>query len=158
MTTDLTASAANHVPVLVAEDDEIDALLLRRAFQKAGLPNDLVIVHDGQEAIEYLNGDAPYTDRSRHPLPGLLLLDLKMPRMTGFDALAWLSEKPQFKDLPKIILSSSSHESDVERARQMGASDYRIKPHGFDQLVQIVLELHARWLCQAESSKSGNPT
>jgi CheY-like chemotaxis protein len=127
--------------VLAAEDEESDAALLQLAFRRAGSPGNLVVVRDGQEAIEYLNGDGRYADRAMYPLPSLLLLDLKMPRMTGFDVLAWLKENPQFKDLPVVVLSSSSHESDIERARQMGAWDYQVKPHGMPQFLQLIKHL-----------------
>jgi CheY-like chemotaxis protein len=82
----------NHsfLPVLVAEDEESDAVILRLAFQKAHVPHPLVIVHDGQEAVDYLLGKGHYADRILHPIPALILLDLKMPRMSGFDVLAWL--------------------------------------------------------------------
>jgi CheY-like chemotaxis protein len=130
-------------PVLAAEDEESDAVLLQLAFGKAGSPQNLVIVRDGQEAIDYLSGEGLYADRALHPLPSLFLLDLKMPRMTGFDVLAWLKENPQFKDLPVIVLSSSSHESDMRRARQLGAWDYHVKPHSLTQFVQLIRQLTA---------------
>lgn len=142
----------NVAPVLAAEDEETDAFLLRQAFRKAGVPNDLIIARDGQDAVGYLNGDPPYADRSQHPLPCLLLLDLRMPRMDGFDVLAWLSERPQFKNLPVVVLSSSSHESDIEKAREMGAWDYQIKPHSMEQLVQLTNELSARWLSSEQAT------
>jgi CheY-like chemotaxis protein len=127
--------------VLAADDEESDALLLQLAFGKVASPNKLVVVRDGQEIIEYLNGYPPYADRDLYPLPSLLLLDLKMPRMTGFDVLAWLGEHPQFKELPAVVLSSSSHESGIEKARQLGACDYHIKPHGMPQFVQLIKRL-----------------
>ena len=133
-------------PVLVAEDEPTDALILRIAFEQAGIPRSLVVVRDGEEAVNYLCGNPPYTDRSVHPLPALILLDLKMPRMTGFDVLAWLASRPDFKHLPAIVFSSSSEEQDVLRARQMGARDYFIKPHSISDYVKIVHTIHARWL------------
>lgn len=133
-------------PVLVAEDEPTDALILRVAFEQAGIPRSLVVVRDGEEAVNYLCGNPPYTDRSVHPLPALILLDLKMPRMTGFDVLAWLASRPDFKHLPAIVFSSSSEEQDVSRARQMGARDYFIKPHSISDYVKIVHTIHTRWL------------
>jgi CheY-like chemotaxis protein len=135
-----------HAPILAAEDEETDALLLAMAFKKAGLPNALVIVRDGQEAVDYLAGQPPYADRSRHPLPGLLLLDLKMPRMNGFEVLEWLAARPDFKDLPVVVLSSSAYESDVAKALGMGAREYRVKPHDYKQLTGLLLEVMARWM------------
>jgi CheY-like chemotaxis protein len=138
-------------PVLAAEDEETDAALLQLAFGRAGYAHTLVVVRDGQEAVEYLNGDGRYADRNLYPLPSLFLLDLKMPRMTGFDVLAWLKENPQFKDLPVVVLSSSSHESDIDRARQLGAWDYHIKPHGMTQFVQLIKQLTDGSLSEAMS-------
>jgi CheY-like chemotaxis protein len=138
-----TASAR---PVLAAEDDEGDAMLLLLAFRRAGIPHPLIVVHDGQEAVDYLNGTAPYADRAMHPLPALLLLDLKMPRLNGFDVLAWWSARPDLCDLPVVVLSSSSHPSDMAKAREMGAREYIVKPHGFAQLSKLLQELCQRWL------------
>ncbi|HTA31270.1 MAG TPA: response regulator [Candidatus Cybelea sp.] len=129
--------------MLAAEDEESDAVLLQLAFSRAGLSNLLVIVQDGQEVIEYLSRYLPSARSDSDPLPSLLLLDLKMPRMTGFDVLTWLRDKPQFKDLPVVVLSSSSHESDIQRARELGAWDYHIKPHGLHQFVQLIKQLTA---------------
>jgi CheY-like chemotaxis protein len=133
-------------PVLSAEDEESDAIILRLAFVKAKLPHPLVIVSDGQGAINYLSGNGHYADRSIHPLPALILLDLKMPRMNGFDVLIWLAARPEFKDLPSVMLSSSSDESDIKKARQLGARDYFIKPHGLSELVKIAQQIEKSWL------------
>jgi CheY-like chemotaxis protein len=135
-----------HPSVLVAEDEETDVLILRLGFEKAGLPNPLIAVRDGQEALDYLDGNGPYADRSRHPLPALLLLDLKMPRLTGFDVLAWLATRPDFKHLPAVVLSSSSDDSDIQEALRLGARDYFVKPHSLAELVKIIRTLPARWL------------
>jgi len=137
----------SHSPaVLVAEDEPTDALILRMAFEQARIPLSLVVVRDGEEAVDYLCGNPPYTDRSVHPIPALLLLDLKMPRMTGFDVLAWLASRPDFKHLPAVVFSSSSEEQDVSRARQMGARDYLIKPNSISDYVKIVQTINTRWL------------
>jgi CheY-like chemotaxis protein len=133
-------------PVLAAEDDEGDAMLLRLAFKRACIPHSLIVVHDGQEAIDYLNGHPPYEDRVIYPPPALLLLDLKMPRLNGFDVLTWWAEHPELRDLPVVVLSSSSHETDIDRARKMGAREYIVKPHGFAQLTKLMEELCQRWL------------
>jgi CheY-like chemotaxis protein len=93
-------------PILAAEDEESDRLILELVFEKAQLPHPLVIVGDGQEAVDYLSGRGRFADRLAHPLPGLLILDLKMPRMNGFDVLDWLATQPKFKELPTVVLSA----------------------------------------------------
>lgn len=149
---------AKQAPILVADDDDNDVFFLRRAVAKAGLANQLLVTHDGQETIDYLGGAAPFNDRARYPMPGLLLLDLKMPRLDGFDVLAWLSTRPDLKDLPVIVLSSSSHEADMIKARQLGADDYQVKPPDFMTLVQLLRELHARWLgASSKPNSSAQP-
>jgi CheY-like chemotaxis protein len=133
-------------PVLAAEDDEGDGMLLRLAFKRAGISHPLIVVRDGQEAIDYLNGQPPYDDRVAYPLPALFLLDLKMPRLNGFDVLTWWATRPEFSNLPVVVLSSSSHETDIDNARKMGAREFIIKPHGFTQLTKLLQELSGRWL------------
>src|SRR5262245_26088323 len=121
-------------PILVAEDEETDALILRMAAKQAGLANPLVVVHDGSDVVTYLEGAGQYADRALHPLPALLILDLKMPRMTGFDVLSWLGTHPHFKRLPAVVLSSSCQDSDVAKARDLGAREYHVKPHHLGEL------------------------
>jgi CheY-like chemotaxis protein len=134
------------LPILAAEDEESDAFILRLAFERAGLPNPLIIVRDGQEAVNYLSGSPPYADRFAHPLPAVVMLDLKMPRRTGFDVLAWMAERPELKSLRAVILSSSSAEADIQKARGLGALDYFIKPHSLPELVSIILKVKAQCL------------
>ena len=134
--------------VLVADDDENDFIILRRAFQKAGLTHRLIHVLDGEAAIDYLSGKAPYADRVRYPAPSLLLLDLKMPRVNGFDVLAWLQSRSDLHALNVIVLSASQLEADKNQATQLGADDYRTKPHDFDELVRMARELDERWTSQ----------
>jgi CheY-like chemotaxis protein len=141
----------NHAPILLAEDDENDVFLLQLAFQKAAVSHPLIVARDGQEAVDYLKGESPYGDRARYPAPALLLLDLKMPRMDGFEVLAWLDQQPELKGVPVVVLTSSAFEFDVQKARQLGAADYRVKPPQFENLLQIVHELKGRWLAETNS-------
>jgi CheY-like chemotaxis protein len=137
---------AEQSAILLAEDDENDVFLVRRALEKAGLSNPLIVARDGQEAVDYLSSDACKQGGAGQSLPGLLLLDLKMPRLNGIDVLAWLSNRPELSELPVVVLSSSCHEQDREDARRLGADDYRVKPSDFPALVSLLKELHARWL------------
>src|ERR1043166_5084095 len=132
--------------ILVAEDDENDVFFWRRALKRLGLPNELIVVADGQQLVDYLSAKGIYAARSAYPLPGLLLLDLKMPRKGGFEVLAWLKSRPDLAELPVVILSSSAQESDIKKARELGADGYQVKPQNSEDLVEIVRQLHARWL------------
>jgi CheY-like chemotaxis protein len=132
--------------ILVADDDENDLVLLRRAFHTARIFNPVVVVHNGQEAIHYLSGESIYGDREKHPWPALVLLDLKMPLIDGFEVLAWWQNCPARADLPIVVMSTSNHELDIQRAMTLGASAYHTKPSDFQCLVGLVQELRDRWL------------
>ena len=136
----------NDVVILVAEDDENDIFLMQKAFERAGVPNPVQIVRNGQEAIDYLSGVGPFGQRDKHPLPGLVLLDLKMPWMDGFDVLKWLRGRAQFNMLPVVVLTSSKLQADVDQSRQLGVYDYRVKPHAFSDLVRLVDDVRKCWL------------
>jgi CheY-like chemotaxis protein len=132
--------------VLIAEDDASDVFLLKRAFVLAEVPATLHFVSDGQEAIDYLEGDAAYQDRAAYPLPDLLLLDLKMPRLNGFDVLAWLRRQPGLKRLLVTVLTSSDQPDDINRAYDLGANSYLLKPHSSSDLSQLVAQVKRYWL------------
>jgi CheY-like chemotaxis protein len=140
----------NHGTILLAEDDENDILLFRRAFAKASVPNPVIVVKDGEGAIEYLSGAGVYSDRNRYPFPSLLITDLKMPRLTGFDVLAWLRNQAKPLDLKTIVLTSSVDEADKRRAFDLGARAYLVKPVGHDGLVELALQIKDRWLAAAQ--------
>jgi CheY-like chemotaxis protein len=144
LSTDLTQSVA--LPILLAEDDENDVFFMERAVEKAGISNRLIVARDGVEAVEYLKGEGAYADREIHPLPGIILLDLKMPRMNGFDVLTWLQSRSELSMIPVVVLSSSELGSDIIRANSLGAKEYRVKPSGTEELKRMVEEWHARWL------------
>jgi len=144
------------MPVLLAEDEAPDVYLMERAFRLAEVPNALMSVPNGQEAIWYLEGEGPYTDRSEHPEPCLMLLDLKMPLVDGFEVLKWIGEQKKLRDrLPVIVLSSSDHEVDVRKAFELGAHEYLVKPSEFEKLVAMVRDLKQGWL---EPIRQGQPT
>jgi len=136
--------------ILLVEDDENDAMLLRMAFEKNGIANPVQWVKDGLEAVSYLNGDGIYADRTKFPFPEVLLVDLKMPRMTGLELLKWISEHPQFKIIPTIVMTSSRQELDIEHAYQLGANTYMTKPISFDELAKMVKLTHEYWAMSAK--------
>lgn len=127
--------------ILIAEDDENDVFLIKRAFSQAQFDNPLQVVQNGEEAIAYLKGDPPFQDREKYPTPALLLLDLKMPRKDGFDVLTWVREHPEFNSLSIVVLTSSQESRDVNRAYALGASSYLVKPANFISLVDMMNRL-----------------
>src|SRR5207247_353014 len=120
--------------ILLVEDDPNDVLLMQRAFRKANLTNPLHVARDGQEAIEYLAHQGNFADVRRYPPPTLMLLDLKMPRKNGFETLEWLRQQPGLKRMVVIVLSSSSELADINRAYDLGANSYLVKPADFQRL------------------------
>jgi DNA-binding response OmpR family regulator len=141
-------------PVLQVEDEETDVFFLEKAFAKAEAGTTLVSVSDGQDGIAYLKGDGIYADRQNYPEPCLLLLDLNLPRVSGFEVLEWIQQQPQWRDsLPVIVLTSSGQESDRRRAFELGAHEYLIKPSQFEQLVTLVKDLKRRWLDPVAGSR-----
>jgi CheY-like chemotaxis protein len=142
-------------PILVAEDEESDRMILKLAFQRANLSHQLIILRDGQEAVDYLCGNGRFADRAAHPLPALVVLDLKMPRMNGFDVLAWLVQQPNLKQIPAVVLSSSADELDMKKALAFGAREYFVKPHTLDDLIKIAHQMKARWLTIASPDTRG---
>jgi len=139
---------ASSAVILLAEDDENDVFLMRRAFKKAGVTNQLLVVRNGKEAIDYLSGQPPFANPATNPRPGLLMLDLKMPLLNGFDVLLWLQKQPNLSQIPVLVFSSSDQEVDRQRVQQLGARDYMVKPHDFRELVKIIGELHSRWFVE----------
>ena len=132
--------------ILLVEDDMDDALLLRRAFAKAGILNTIAHIEDGDTAVAYLDGAGKYADRDRHPLPCLILLDLKLPRRAGLEVLAWMRAQPGLKRIPVVVLTSSQQSSDINRAYDLGANSYLVKPVGFDTLLEMARALSLYWL------------
>jgi len=136
----------NRPTILHIEDDPNDVLLLEHACRKASVSCDIRRVADGDEAIAYLRGIDGFADREKFPLPRLILLDLKMPRLNGFDVLEWLGKHDKFRTVPVVVLSSSNHDADLKRAYELGVNSYLIKPVSFDSLVEIVKAIHDYWL------------
>jgi CheY-like chemotaxis protein len=132
--------------ILLVEDDPDDVLLLRRAFRKASIANSLQVLGDGDAAVHYLNGEGAYANRERYPLPVLMLLDLKLPRRSGHEVLEWLQQQPRLKRLPVVVLTSSQENLDIERAYDLGANSYLVKPVGFDALIEMVKNLNIYWM------------
>ena len=140
----------NQLMILLAEDDGNDVFLLRHTFKGAGLAHAIVDVPDGQVAVDYLSAEPPYSDRLQYPLPNLVLLDLKMPRMSGFDVLSWLRSQPAFSKLPVVVWSNSVLEEDKQRVLNLGANAYFSKPSRSEEWSKFAYELDAKWIQNSE--------
>ncbi len=124
--------------ILLVDDSENDLFLMQRAFKKAEFNQPLQMARNGQEAIAYLNGDGVYGDRNKFPLPAVILLDLNMPMKNGFDVLAWLRTQPALKRLSVVILTASMRSEDVERAFDLGANSFLVKPSAVEDLTSMM--------------------
>jgi CheY-like chemotaxis protein len=131
--------------ILIAEDDENYAMLMRRAFQQTGRKDMVHQVPNGREAIDYLMGNGKYADREAFAFPGVLFLDLKMPGMGGFDVLRWMQENPPCRVTPTLVLSSSVLERDVELSYALGAHAYLGKPATVDELKRLLGDADNFW-------------
>ena len=132
--------------VLLVKDSEDDVFFVSRAMQLSGPSPVLKVAKDGQEAIDYLSGSGEYADRERFPMPHLVLLDLKLPRVLGLDVLKWIRSRLEFKVLPVIILTDSGERTDWERGYRLGANSYMVKPSGMEDLRTVVQCLSDYWL------------
>ena len=130
----------------MAEDDPTDAYFFERAFKRAGIPVTLHFVRDGQEALDYLQGAGLFADRSRYPVPQLVLLDLQMPRLNGFEVLEWVRKQPDLHGLLIVIFSSSTEPRDINRAYGLGANSYLVKPHSMAELTALVGRFKKYWM------------
>ena len=137
---------ANAFPILLVEDSPDDALLIQRAFRKANMANPVQLARDGEEAVAYLSGAPPWDDRARFPLPVFMLLDLKLPRRSGLEVLAWVRQESTVKRLPVVVLTSSRESVDVNRAYDLGVNSYLTKPVGFEALLEMVKSVNLYWL------------
>jgi two-component system, response regulator len=131
--------------ILIAEDDENYAMLMKRALQQTGRTDTVHQVPNGREAIDYLVGKGKYADREAFPFPGVLFLDLKMPGLGGFDVLRWMQENPACRVTPTLVLSSSVLERDVELSYALGAHAYLGKPATVTELKRMLGDAYSFW-------------
>jgi CheY-like chemotaxis protein len=124
--------------ILLAEDDDNDVFFMRRALQKSQVDFAIQVVTDGQQAADYLSGAGKFSNREQYPLPSVILLDLKMPFLDGFEVLAWVRTQPSLNRIPAAVLTSSAEERDRRRARELGARAYFVKPPKPETIVEIV--------------------
>ena len=132
--------------ILLIEDNPDDVELIRYAFEKVGLGSPLFGITDGDAAVDYLGGRGAYADRTRHPLPALILLDLKLPRRSGFEVLGFIRGQAATRHTPVVVLTSSNQQDDIRRAYDAGANSYLVKPVSRDALIEMVRSLDAYWI------------
>ncbi|MDZ7373394.1 MAG: response regulator [candidate division KSB1 bacterium] len=132
--------------ILLVEDNPDDSILIRRALEKTGVGHRIQWVQSGEAALSYLEGQDHFGDRLRYPLPALVLLDLRLPGLSGFDVLAWIRGHPRLRTLPVVVLTSSGDLRDVNRAYELGANSYLTKPITPAEVERMMAALHGYWL------------
>jgi CheY-like chemotaxis protein len=132
--------------ILLVEDNEHDVFFMKRGMKTAEISNPLQVTQDGQEALDYLAGAGQYADRTRFPIPCLVLLDLKLPIKGGLEVLSWIRDQPAFRTLAVIVLTTSREPSDIETAYRLGANSYLVKPNDVTQLIDMVRAIKQYWL------------
>ncbi len=143
--------------ILVVDDREDDILMLKRAFAKAKVLNPIQVTRNGEEAIAYLKGEGRFSNRTEFPLPDLLLLDLKMPGLDGFDVIRWIKSQPELKALRIVVLTSSDAIIDVNLAYQLGANSFLVKPVEFQKFVEVSQAINGYWLWLSKAPQIQRP-
>jgi len=132
--------------ILLVEDNRLDIELTLDAFKEARLGNSVYVAKNGEEALDYLFGRRQFGDREQYPLPDIILLDLKMPGMDGFEVLRRVKAEPEVKRIPVIILTSSREEGDLALSYDCGANSYLTKPVSFEGFLKVVQQVQDYWL------------
>lgn len=133
--------------ILLVEDDPADVRLIQRAFRKLESTAPMTRLTNGDDAVAYLSGEAPYENRAAYPIPAVILLDIKLPRRSGFEVLEWLRrQKSALRRLPVVMLTSSRHSVDVNRAYDLGANSYLAKPETPSDLDRLASDFQSYWL------------
>jgi CheY-like chemotaxis protein len=127
--------------ILLVEDDDNDVFLMQRAMSKANIGAPVHVAVNGQEAIDYLSGEGKFSDRTVYPLPHCIFLDLKLPFVHGFEVLEWIRSQPSLQEINVLILTSSGEERDRQRATQLGAKAYLVKPPTAQSLLEVIQHL-----------------
>jgi CheY-like chemotaxis protein len=136
-------------PILIAEDDENDVIILERALRQAGFMNPFYVCRDGTEVVAYLRREGEFADQQRFPSPRLLITDLKMPRMSGMEVLKWLHDHPECNVIPRIVLTASRQISDIQEAYKWGVNSYLAKPGSYKRLTEMLKLLFEYWeMCE----------
>jgi CheY-like chemotaxis protein len=142
----MTKANGNPIVILMADDDADDRMLTRDALEESRVLNELRFVEDGEELMEYLTRKGKYADAKDSPRPGLILLDLNMPKKDGREALKEIKSDPNLRRIPVVIMTTSKAEEDVFRSYDFGASSFITKPVTFDRLVELMRTLGEYWV------------
>jgi CheY-like chemotaxis protein len=140
--------------ILLVEDRDDDVVILQRSFQQAGIANPMQVVRDGEEAVAYLSGTGKYAQRKEFPLPQLVLLDLKLPRLDGFEVLRWVRMQPALSGLRVVVLSSSENIRDVNLAYALGANSFLVKPTDLKEYVELSSFLNDYWFVLSKTPQA----
>ena len=143
--------------ILLAEDSQDDQILFKRVLSKVGILNPVYVVPDGAQALAYLKGEGEFCVRERYPLPDVLVLDIRMPKVDGFELLAWVQGQPHLNRLLRIVLTQLDQIDDIESAYKLGADTFLIKPLQSAEMVNLVTFYHGYWTLQAAPSPSPAP-
>ena len=133
---------------MLVEDDENDVLIMTMTLKKVGLTCPICVARDGREALDFLSGTGKFADRHEYPLPYLILLDLKLPRVLGLEVLKWLRERPEFDSTIVLMLSSSPMPEDIQNAYHLRANGYLVKPSGVEKLQVMAQVIKDFWFLQ----------
>lgn len=139
------------LPILLVEDNDDDVFAMHRALRKAQIINPLQVATDGQQALDYLSGTGQYADRAQYPLPFIVFLDLKLPYLDGFEVLSWSRQQQFFDSVAIVVLTGSNERRDQDKAYQLGARSYLIKPPTPEALVGIFESLRCFWISKGNS-------
>lgn len=136
----------NDIEILIVEDSVEDAQLMLRSLKKHNLANNVVILEDGQEALDYLFCEGAYSDRNCSPIPNVVFLDLKLPKVNGIQVLERLKSSPRTKSLPVVVVTSSQEEPDLKVCYDLGVNSYVVKPVDFESFIKVISDLGFYWL------------
>ena len=135
----------SNMTILLVEDDEVDVMTIQRAFAKNNITNRCNVVSNGEEALDYLRNQGIYGDTVLYPRPGIILMDLNMPRMSGFELLYLMKNDVELRDIPVVVLTASDDETDIKSSYERGAAGYIVKPVTFDKYLETVAVIAQYW-------------
>jgi CheY-like chemotaxis protein len=134
------------ISILLVEDNPMDVELTVRAFKRHHMSNPIRVVRDGQEALDYIHGRGKFAEAGAAPVPGLILLDIRLPRIDGLEVLRELKAHPIYRPVPVVMLTTSREDADVIKSYELGANSYIVKPVDFDKFLEVVERIEMYWI------------